>query len=155
MSDSANAFMDYPFVDVPYAQDGPLAGLTLGVKDIFDVAGYKTGCGSPERLAKADVATKTVSAVQKLLDAGAQFKGKTTTEELAFSLNGDNIHYPQPVNGAAPERLSGGSSSGSAAAVSHGLVDIATGSGYGGLDTSACQLLRVDRIAHHSWPHCA
>lgn len=132
MIDNANAFMDHPFVDVPHAKDGPLYGLTLGVKDIFDVAGYKTGCGSPEKLAEAEVANKTASAVQKLLDAGARLVGKTTTEELAFSLNGDNIHYPQPVNAAAPDRLTGGSSSGSAAAVSHGLVDIATGSDTGG-----------------------
>jgi len=132
MNDRANAFMDHPFVEVPHASEGPLAGLTLGVKDIFDVAGYKTGCGSPEKMQGAEIAQTSASAVQKLFDAGARLVGKTTTEELAFSLNGDNIHYPQPVNGAAPDRLTGGSSSGSAAAVSHGLVDIATASDTGG-----------------------
>ena len=150
MSDHANAFMEYSFVDVPHAKDGPLSGLTLGVKDIYDVAGYKTGCGSPEKLAEAQVATKTASGVQKLLDAGARFIGKTTTEELVFSLNGDNKHYPQPVNGAAPARLTGGSSSGSVAAVSHGLVDIATGSDTGGsvrLPASYCGLIGL-RTTH-------
>lgn len=150
MSDNANAFMNHPFVDVPYAEDGPLSGLTLAVKDIYDVAGYKTGCGSPEKLAEAEVATKTSSGVQKLLDAGTRFVGKTTTEELAFSLNGDNIHYPQPINGAVAERLTGGSSSGSVAAVSHGLVDIATGSDTGGsvrLPASYCGLIGL-RTTH-------
>lgn len=142
--------MNHPFVDVPYAEDGPLSGLTLAVKDIYDVAGYKTGCGSPEKLAEAEVATKTSSGVQKLLDAGTRFVGKTTTEELAFSLNGDNIHYPQPINGAVAERLTGGSSSGSVAAVSHGLVDIATGSDTGGsvrLPASYCGLIGL-RTTH-------
>ncbi|MEP2942608.1 MAG: amidase [Hyphomicrobiales bacterium] len=150
MSDNANAFMKHSFVDVPHAADALLSGLTLGVKDIYDVAGYKTGCGSPEKLAEAEIATTTASGVQKLLDAGARFIGKTTTEELAFSLNGDNIHYPQPINGAAANRLTGGSSSGSVAAVSHGLVDIATGSDTGGsvrLPASYCGLIGL-RTTH-------
>ncbi|MEM8797918.1 MAG: amidase [Pseudomonadota bacterium] len=132
MDDLVNAFMDHPAVDVPSAKIGPLAGYSLAVKDIFDVAGYKTGCGSPEKLAEAEIATETAPSVQKFLDAGARFIGKTTTEELAFSLNGDNIHYPRPLNVAAPGRLTGGSSSGSAAAVAAGLADIATGSDTGG-----------------------
>ncbi|MEO1067206.1 MAG: amidase family protein, partial [Pseudomonadota bacterium] len=85
MDDTVNAFMDHPFVEVPHADDGPLKGLTLAVKDIFDVAGYKTGCGSPEKMAAAEVARQTCSAVQKMCDAGARIVGKTTTEELAFS----------------------------------------------------------------------
>lgn len=132
MQDHVNAFMDHPVAEVAHAQDGPLTGMTLAVKDIFDVTGYKTGCGSPVKMAEADPAIATAPAVQKLLDAGAQFVGKTTTEELAFSLNGDNVHYPQPINSAAPDRLTGGSSSGSVAAVAGGLVDIATGSDTGG-----------------------
>ena len=67
-----------------------------------------------------------------MLDAGARFVGKTQTEELAFSLMGQNAHFPHPVNPAAPDRVTGGSSSGSAAAVAGGLVDIATGSDTGG-----------------------
>ena len=132
MEDNVNAFMPFEPIEVAHAQDGPLSGLTLGVKDIFDVKGYKTGCGSPEKLAEASIAVKSASAVQLMLDAGVQFVGKTTTEELAFSLNGDNIHYPRPINSAAPDRLTGGSSSGSAAAIAAKLVDIATGSDTGG-----------------------
>lgn len=154
MKDHVNAFMDYPSVDVPHAKEGPLAGLTLAVKDIFDVAGYRTGCGSPEKLAAAKPARETASAVQKLLDAGARIVGKTTTEEIAFSLNGDNVHYPQPINSAAPDRLTGGSSSGSVAAVAGGLVDIATGSDTGGsvrAPASYCGLIGL-RATHGRIP---
>lgn len=130
--DPFNAFLDYPQLPVSNANSGPLAGLTLAVKDIFDVAGYKTGWGNPERLGEARVATTTNSAIQHLLDSGARFIGKTQTEELAFSMIGQNVHFPHPVNPAAPDRVTGGSSSGSAAAVAGGLVDIATGSDTGG-----------------------
>ena len=67
-----------------------------------------------------------------ILDAGARFVGKTQTDELAFSLMGQNAHFPFPVNPAAPDRVTGGSSSGSAAAVAGRLADIATGSDTGG-----------------------
>ena len=70
--------------------------------------------------------------VAKLLAAGARFAGKTHTAELAFSIDGRNEHYGTPTNPAAPDRVPGGSSSGSAAAVAAGLVDIALGSDTGG-----------------------
>ena len=130
--DRLNAFLDHPEVAVESAAAGPLAGLTLGVKDIFDVKGYVTGWGNPDRLDEAVPAAATAPAVQKLLDAGARFIGKTQTEELAFSMIGQNVHFPHPVNPAAPDRVTGGSSSGSAAAVAGGLVDIGTGSDTGG-----------------------
>jgi amidase len=130
--DRFNAFLDLPEASVFHAQSGPLTGLTLAVKDIFDVAGYPTGCGNPQKLAEAAPAAATAPAVQKLLDAGARFVGKTQTEELAFSMLGQNVHFPHPVNPAAPGRVTGGSSSGSAAAVAGGLADIATGSDTGG-----------------------
>ena len=49
-SDPVNAFLDYPDVPVPHAADGPLAGITFAVKDIYDVAGYVTGCGNREKM---------------------------------------------------------------------------------------------------------
>jgi len=131
-SDPVNAFVDYPDAPVPNAPDGPLAGLTFAVKDIFDVAGYPTGCGNPQKRAEGGVATTSAPAVQMLLDAGARFVGKTHTAELAFSLDGINTHYGTPTNPAAPDRVPGGSSSGSASAVAAGLVDIALGSDTGG-----------------------
>ncbi|MHB2263913.1 amidase [Aliihoeflea sp. PC F10.4] len=130
--DELNAFLDYPDTSVPNAPSGPLAGLTLGVKDIFDVAGYPTGSGNPEYPAATTEAKKTAPAVQKLLDAGARFTGKTQTEELAFSLMGQNVHFAHPINPKARDRVTGGSSSGSAAAVAGGLCDIATASDTGG-----------------------
>ncbi len=126
--DTLNAFLDYPNIPLPASGEGPLNGLTLGVKDIFDVEGYPTGGGNPDRAKAFPEATGTAPAIQRLLDAGAQFIGKTQTDELTFSMIGLNAHFPAPVNRAAPQRFTGGSSSGSAAAVAGGLADIAAGS---------------------------
>ncbi|HWA51237.1 MAG TPA: amidase family protein, partial [Dongiaceae bacterium] len=62
----------------------------------------------------------------------ADMLGKTITDELAFSLNGQNFHYGTPRNAATPDRIPGGSSCGSASAVGHGVVDFALGSDTGG-----------------------
>ena len=131
-ADPVHAFVDYSDVPVPSAPEGPLAGLTFAVKDIYDVAGYVTGCGSPEKRAENPPAETHAPAVANLLDAGARFVGKTHTAELAFSLDGRNEHDGTPVNPAAPDRVPGGSSSGSAAAVAARLVDFALGSDTGG-----------------------
>lgn len=130
--DAVHAFVPYPAAPVAHATSGPLSGLTLGVKDIFDVAGYPTGCGQPTKLALSGVKTATAPIVRRFLDAGARFVGKTHTVELAYSLNGINTHFGTPVNPAAPERVPGGSSSGSAAAVAARLCDIGLGSDTGG-----------------------
>jgi amidase len=130
--DTAHAFLPYPDVPVPHASSGPLSGLCFGVKDLFDIAGYPTGGGQPFVLAMSGIKTRTAPTVQKLLDAGARFIGKTVTDELAFSMNGNNAHFGVPINGAAPDRISGGSSSGSASAVSNNLCDFALGSDTGG-----------------------
>ena len=130
--DPAHAFVPYPDVPVPRAGTGPLADLSFAAKDLFDVAGYPTGGGSPIVLAMSGIKTRTAPTVQKLLDAGARFVGKTVTDELAFSMNGNNAHFGAPVNGAAKNRITGGSSSGSASAVSSGLCDFALGTDTGG-----------------------
>jgi amidase len=152
--DALNAFLDVPQVPVPSAESGLLAGLKLGVKDIFDVAGYRTGCGNPERFAEAKPAETTMAAVQTLLDAGARFAGKTQSDEFAYSLMGINAHFPPPVNPAAPDRVTGGSSSGSAAAVAGKLADIAVGSDTGGsirAPASFCGLIGL-RTTHGRIP---
>lgn len=154
MRDPLNAFLDLPQTPVPNAKFGPLAGLTLGVKDIFDVAGYRTGCGNPQRYEETEPARLTAPAVKALLDSGALFIGKTQTEELAFSMTGQNAHFPWPVNPAAPQRVTGGSSSGSAAAVAGGLADIATASDTGGsvrAPASFCGLVGL-RTTHGAIP---
>jgi amidase len=130
--DRYRAFMPYPSVEVAGAPDGPLRGLKLAVKDIYDVAGYRTGCGSPIKLAQSSVKTSHAPVVARLLSAGAEFCGKTHTDELAWSLYGVNAHFGTPINPAAPDHIPGGSSSGSAAAVAGHLADIALGSDTGG-----------------------
>lgn len=131
-SDPAHCFMPYPAVEVPAAPAGPLSDLCFAVKDLFDVAGYPTSGGNPHVLARSGIKTQTAPTVQKLLDAGARFVGKTITDELAFSMTGSNAHFGTPRNGGAPERIPGGSSSGSASAVSNGLCDFALGTDTGG-----------------------
>ncbi|MDB5905182.1 MAG: putative amidase [Betaproteobacteria bacterium] len=130
--DELGAFTRHTHVAQEGSGTGPLAGLTFGAKDIYDVAGHKTGFGSPDWLRTHEAAAKTAPIVQQLLDAGADLVGKTHTDELTFSLNGENAHYGTPVNVNAPGRIPGGSSSGSAAAVAGGLVDFALGSDTGG-----------------------
>jgi amidase len=131
MIDPFRALMPYPVVPVPNGS-GALTGLRLAVKDIFDVAGYPTSCGNPIKLAESGIKTAHASAVARLLEAGAEFVGKVQTDELAWSLIGRNPHFGPVVNPAAPDRITGGSSSGSAAAVAAGLADIALGSDTGG-----------------------
>jgi amidase len=130
--DTLGAFCRHTHVALKGAGRGPLAGLTFGVKDIYDIAGHRTGFGSPEWLATHAPAARTASVVEQLLAAGADMLGKTQTDELTYSLNGENAHYGTPVNVNAPGRIPGGSSSGSAAAVAGGLVDFALGSDTGG-----------------------
>ena len=130
--DSLGAFCRHTHVEVQGAPGGPLTGLTFGLKDIFDVAGHKTGFGSPDWLHTHEAAKAHSVVAKKLLDAGATLVGKTHTEEMAFSLTGENAHYGTPINVNAPERVPGGSSSGSAAAVAGKLVDFAIGSDTGG-----------------------
>lgn len=130
--DNLGAFCRHTHVAIKGSGFGPLAGLTCGVKDIYDIAGHRTGFGSPDWLATHEAAGKTAPTVQRLLDAGADVIGKTHTDEMAFSLNGENAHYGTPVNVNAPGRIPGGSSSGSAAAVAGGLCDFAIGSDTGG-----------------------
>ncbi len=130
--DPVRAFMPYPATPVGGPGRGPLQSLAFGVKDLFDVAGYRTGCGNPIILAESLIAERNAPPVEALLSAGAQFLGKTHTEELAWSLYGTNAHFGTPVNPAAPDRVPGGSSSGSASAVAARLCDFALGSDTGG-----------------------
>jgi Asp-tRNA(Asn)/Glu-tRNA(Gln) amidotransferase A subunit family amidase len=112
---------------VAASKSGPLAGLSVAVKDVIDVAGVKTGAGNPAFLQAASPAVEHAGAVAALLGAGALAVGKAHTDEFAYSLSGTNVHYGTPVNAAAPGRVPGGSSCGPASAVSSGLVDIGLG----------------------------
>jgi len=131
-TDTVGAWVPHGLFSVPPSACGPLDGLTFAAKDLFDVAGHTTGAGNPGWLATHAPATATSPVVARLLAAGAHLHGKTITDELAYSIQGENVHYGTPLNSRAPDRVPGGSSSGSAAAVAAGLVDFALGTDTGG-----------------------
>jgi amidase len=106
---------------------GHLNGLTFAAKDNFDVAGFVTGAGNPDWKRTHAPAAATSHAVTRLVEAGASLVGKTQMDELAYGTLGENKHFGTPVNPAAPERVPGGSSSGSASAVAGRAVDFALG----------------------------
>ena len=144
--DPLGAFCRVNHVALEGAPEGPLAGLSFAAKDVFHVAGHRTGFGQPDWLRTHPPAEVTAEAVDRLLDAGARMAGKTQTDELTYSLSGQNAHYGTPVNPAALGRIPGGSSNGSASAVAGGLVDFALGTDCGGsirLPASYCGLLGI------------
>jgi amidase len=111
---------------------GMLEGKTFAVKDIFTVKGHVSGAGNPDWLLTHSPAESTAASIESLLGLGAKMEGVTHTDELMFSLNGENYHYGTPVNPKSVECIPGGSSSGSAVAVAAGLVDLALGTDTGG-----------------------
>ena len=111
---------------------GPLSGLTFVAKDLFDVAGHRTSNGSPDFHHHAKPSLTNAIVISKLLAAGATLTGMTICDEFFYSLTGANAHYGTPINLRAPGRLPGGSSSGSAAAMTAGISDFAVGSDTGG-----------------------
>ena len=125
-----NAFVES--VDVDPRGSGSLDGLRFAVKDLIDLGGHKTGCGNPTWRKTHPPASVNAVCGEQLLDAGAGCAGKTVSDELAFSLLGENHFYGTPLNPRAPDRVPGGSSSGSASAVACGLVDFALGTDTGG-----------------------
>ena len=114
------------------AAPGPLAGLGFTAKDLIEVAGVPTGGGNPDWPRFAPTPEKHAWVVQTLLDAGASVVGKATTDEVSLGILGENAHGGTPLNPAAPDRVPGGSSSGSV--------------------QSAVQLLRPVWHSVHAWP---
>jgi amidase len=154
MSDPFGAFCTGPQPFRAGARKGPLASMRFAAKDLIDVAGHVTGGGNPDWHATHAPATADAPVIARLCQAGATLVGKTITDELAFGLDGRNAHYGTPVNVAAPDRLPGGSSSGSAVAVASGLVDFALGTDTGGsvrVPASFCGLFGF-RPSHHAVP---
>ncbi len=144
--DKLGAFVQDRPVEIDLGVEGTLSGKTFAAKDLYDIAGIKTGAGNPDWLDSHEAPTETASSVQNLLDAGAHLVGKTHTDEIAFSINGQNHHYGTPVNSAAPGRIPGGSSNGSASAVAGKLVDFALGTDTGGsvrIPASYCGLYGI------------
>ncbi|MCX5494366.1 amidase [Kaistia dalseonensis] len=127
-----SAFVAHGPTSLQMRDEGALAGLTFAVKDLIDVAGYRSAWGNPDRLRDAEPAVATAPSVLVPLMAGARIVGKTHTDELACGMFGMNPHFGIPINPRAPDRVPGGSSSGSASAVAAGLCDFGIGTDTGG-----------------------
>jgi len=137
VTDDLNAFITR--VEPAEAKPGPLSGRTLGVKDLFDTAGIRTTYGSG--LYADHVPERTATVVRRLVDAGAVMVGKTHLPEFAWSVLGQSEWYGTCHNPAQPGKTTGGSSSGSAAALAAGLCELALGSDTGcsiRLPSAAC-----------------
>lgn len=154
--DPLGAFCPGPRLRIAGAPGGPLSGLTFAAKDSFDVAGQRTGNGHPVWLTTHEPAAETAWPVQCLLDAGADLAGKTQCDEIQYSLNGENDHYGTPRNPAAPDRVPGGSSSGTVSAVAGEAVDFGLAVDCGGsvrIPASYCGVLGLrpthGRISGH------
>ena len=118
------------------ADPGPLAGLAVSIKDLFDVAGEVSAAASTI-LADAPAAAADAPATARLRRAGAAFIGRTNMSEFAFSAVGINPHHGTPVNAATlpvdpTPRAPGGSTSGGATTVASGAAWAALGSDTGG-----------------------
>ncbi|WP_198347364.1 amidase [Nocardia terrae] len=124
------------------AGEGILSGHTVAVKDLYAVAGFPLSAGVPEFLGSPQPSHAAV--VSRLLAAGAEITGIAHTDEFAYSITGGNGRYGMPVNPAAPQRIPGGSSSGSAVAVAGGEVTI-------GLGTDTAGSIRVPAAYQGLW----
>jgi aspartyl-tRNA(Asn)/glutamyl-tRNA(Gln) amidotransferase subunit A len=111
---------------------GPLDGVVITIKDLFDVAGEVTRAGSKVLAARGRPATSDAAVVTRLRAAGAVIAAKTNMTEFAFSGVGYNPHFGTPGNPADRARIPGGSSSGGAVAVADGIGAIAIGTDTGG-----------------------
>ena len=130
---------------------GKLVNKRLAVKDVFAVKGERNSAGNPSWFKAAKPAQQTASAVNKLMNEGCRFTGFTHTDELAYSLEGNNIHYGATQNPKLKGHASGGSSMGSAAAVAANLADIGLGTDTGGsirIPASYCGLFGI-RPSHN------
>jgi aspartyl-tRNA(Asn)/glutamyl-tRNA(Gln) amidotransferase subunit A len=140
VTDDWNAFVTRAEPGEP--RPGPLAGRTLAVKDLFDTAGIRTTYGS--KIYAEHVPDRNAVAVQRALDAGAILVGKTNLAEFAWGVLGQNDWYGTCRNPTHPGLTTGGSSSGSAAALAAGLCDLALGTDTGcsiRLPAAACEVV--------------
>jgi len=111
---------------------GPLDGVIVSIKDLFDVAGEVTRAGSKVLAEEGKPAERDAPVVRALRAGGAVIIAKTNMSEFAFSGVGMNPHYGTPGNPADRARIPGGSTSGGAVAVADGMCEIAIGSDTGG-----------------------
>lgn len=119
-------------LDLPPLKDGSLSGTRFTVKDNIDIAGHRTSYGSPAWRAVHPAPVHNALCVDQLLAAGARCVGKAIADEFTYSLDGESPFFGTPRNAKAPDRIPGGSSSGSAASVANGLADFSIGTDSGG-----------------------
>lgn len=133
----------------------PLAGVPFLVKDLYDVAGWPTNASSRFLSSVRGIPSVTSPLVRRLCSLGATPVGKTHLNEFAYGLSGRNAHYGHCSHPHFPDRLSGGSSSGSAWAVGKGLVPLALGTDTGGsvrVPASFCGIYGL-RLTPDEWSH--
>ena len=135
-----------PLSDINLINLGPLSDLTFVVKDMCEIKGFKSSCGNPDFYEKCLPADDFAPFLKNILNKGATLKGITICDEFFYSLIGENGHYGTPANLNAPGCVPGGSSSGSAAALTTNLYDFSIGSDTGGsvrVPASFCGLLGI------------
>ena len=135
-----------PLSDINLINLGPLSDLTFVVKDMCEIKGFKSSCGNPDFYEKCLPADDFAPFLKDILNKGATLKGITICDEFFYSLIGENGHYGTPANLNAPGCVPGGSSSGSAAALTTNLYDFSIGSDTGGsvrVPASFCGLLGI------------
>ena len=133
-----------PKKDISLNEYGLLSNLNFVLKDMCDVKNFKTSCGNPDFFKKCDFANDYAPFLKDLLNEGPVLKGITVCDEFFYSLIGENGHYGTPTNLNAPSCVPGGSSSGSAAALTTDLYDFSIGSDTGGsvrIPASFCGLI--------------
>src|SRR5258708_9864976 len=143
---STGAFVPGPRTHVPGAAAGPRARLSFAVKDLIDVGEVASGGGKRDWPRFARTPARHAWVGQPLLEAGASVRGKTITDEVSLGILGENAHDGTPLNPAAPGRVPGGSSSGSASAVAAKACDFALGTDTGGsvrVPSSFCGLYGI------------
>ena len=135
-----------PTRDIQITKTGLLSKLNFVVKDMCKIKNHRTSCGNPDFYEKCQPADDFAPFLKKILEAGATLKGITICDEFFYSLIGENGHYGTPTNLNAPGCVPGGSSSGSAAALTTNLYDFSIGSDTGGsvrVPASFCGLFGI------------